>query len=309
MSKLSSGYVPPLIFPNAFGPNTPQQGGPYACGGAPTGGTSCVQTVTIGGTPTGGTFTLTFGGLTTGSIAWTATDATLASNIANALNLLANVGASGTVGAVGTGSSGIGSYTVTFQNQNADQTVPAITVGQNNMAGTSPTVSVAMTTTGVTGTIRGAMAGTEITDYTGPRRYTNTGTTSSPNWVRSDSLCAVVPLAGVTATTGGGIATWQPTEGGPIILTRVLIYITTVSTGAANLSVGQGSSKTTSYTNLITASSVASGGTNPLDSLTLQVAATAALALLMPAANFVTFSGSASTAGLVATAYIFYLKP
>jgi hypothetical protein len=316
MSKLSSGYAQPLVFPNAFGAFTPQQGGPYTCAGAPVAGTSCVQTVTIGGTPTGGTFTLIFGGIATGSIAWTATDATLASNIATALNNLPNVGASGTVGAVGTGSSGIGSYTITFQNQNANETVPTIMVGQNNMAGTAPTVTVAMTTTGVTGSVRGVLAGTEITDYSGPRQWSNAGSPNAPSWVRSDSYKALVAVTGVTATTGGALGTWQPAEGGPVIIEYVAFLITTVSTGAANISIGQGTSATTSYTNLIAATSVHSE-TAPyvIDSYTTQIiAATAAesaispLFVVLPAANFVTITGSATTAGLVGQLFIKYFK-
>ncbi len=119
---------------------------------------------------------------------------------------------------------------------------------------------------------------------------------------------ATVPLAGVVATTGGAIATWQPTEGGPVVLLRCIVNVTTKSTGAANLSVGQGSSATTSYTNLITASDVGTA-VILLDSLTLQAAAVAAQALLMPAVNYVTFTGSADTSGLVGSALIQYWKP
>ena len=119
---------------------------------------------------------------------------------------------------------------------------------------------------------------------------------------------AVISLPGVAATTGGGIATWQPPEGGPVILLRCIVNVTVVSTGAANLSVGTGSSATTSYTNLITASDVHTAVIT-LDSLTLQAVVPANQALLMPAANFVTFSGSGSTVGMVASALIEYWKP
>lgn len=315
MPSLAKGFAPPLIFPNAFAGFTAQQGGPYVCAGAPTGGTSCVQTVTIGGTPTGGTFTLQFGGQTTGTIAWTATDATLASNIATALNALSNVGASGTVGAVGTGSSGIGTYTVTFQNQNSDLPVPTITVGQNSMAGTAPTVSVATTTTGISGTLRGAYPGTQVTDYTTTKEWTNTGTTAAPNFVRSDSYFEALTLTATTATTGGAVGSWTPVEGAPIIITRAMVYVATASTGAANLSVGVGASATTSATNLIAATS-AHTSSSVLDSFTSQiVAATAAesgivtLAQILTAGQYVTVTGSASTAGMVATLYVWYFRP
>ena len=316
MPSLAKGYAPPPITPNPFPNFAPQQGGPYSCSGAPVGGTSCVQTVTIGGTPTGGTFTLIFGGLVTGSIAWTATDATLASNIAAALNALPNVGASGVVGAVGTGSSGIGTYTVTFQNQDQQLTVPAIIPGQNNMAGTAPTVAVAVTTAGVSSTLRGSYAGTQIADYTGPRMYTNVTQGNQQSYVRSDCFQAVVPLVAATVTTGGAMGTWQPAEGGPIIICRAMVLISTIATGAANISIGQGSSATTSYTNLIAATSIHSE-TAPyvIDSWTTQIiAATAAesgivpLCVVMPAANFVTATASATAAGFVGTLYVWYFK-
>src|SRR5262249_2287564 len=53
---------------------------------------NAVQTITFGGTITGGTFTLSFNGLTTGPITWSATAATLQTNIQNALLALPNIG-------------------------------------------------------------------------------------------------------------------------------------------------------------------------------------------------------------------------
>lgn len=300
MPKTSSGFATPLVSPNPFPGFVAQQGGPYVCSGLPVGGTSAVQTITIGGTPTGGTFTLTFGGLTTGSIAWSATDATLAANIAAGLNALSNVGAAGVAGSVGSGSSGIGTYLVTFQNQNADLSVPTITVGSNNMSGTSPTVAVATTTTGVTSNLRGAIVGTQVADYSNVVEYTNTGLGT---FVRSDSFFARVPLIATTSTSGGGAGSWQPIEGGIFVVTRVHVIVATGSTGAANLSVGVGATATTSATNLIGATSITTGVTNIFSETTSAVPQYAA------AGKFVTFTASATLAGLVATAFIFYYKP
>jgi hypothetical protein len=316
MPNASQGYANPLPATNPFPGNQPQAGGPYFSAGAPVAGTSCVQTVTLGGSPTGGSFTLYFGNQTTGAIAWTATDATLAANIAAALNALSNVGPSGVVGAVGTGSSGVGTYTVTFSGQNADLTVPAILVASNKLSGMAPTVTVAVTTAGVTSTCRGALPGTVVYDYTVPKGWVNV----SPNrnvqsWVRNGKNIAVVPLTATSATTGGAVGTWQPPEAANILITRVFLYVNTASTGAANVSVGQGSSPTTSYTNLVPATSVHTSAST-IDSLTTQIqAATGAesglsnLVVLMPTGNFVTFTGSATTAGMVATAFIEYLVP
>jgi hypothetical protein len=125
------------------------------------------------------------------------------------------------------------------------------------------------------------------------------------NYLNPRIQAELVSFVGVASTSGGGIKTWQPASGLACCITRCLVNITTISTGAANLSVGQGSSATTSYTNLITASDVHSA-TILLDSLTLQAAATSPLSLLMAAGNFVTFTGSATTVGMVGEAIIEY---
>ena len=152
-------------------------------------------------------------------------------------------------------------------------------------------------------------------DYVGVKQWTNTGTTSAPNFVRSDSWVAVVPLVATTLTSGGAVGTWQPTEGGPVIISRLFIVVTTASTGAANVNAGYGTSATTSYSQLVPATSVHTTG-SVIDSIrTNIIAATAAESgfvggsVYLPSADYVTFTGSASTAGMVANAYIAYFKP
>ena len=124
-----------------------------------------------------------------------------------------------------------------------------------------------------------------------------------------------MPLTATTSTTGGALGTWQPAEGVVVMVTRLIIVVTTASTGAANVTAGVGSSATTSYTNLIPATSVHTTG-SVIDSFTTQIqAATAAesglvnLVQYMPVADYITFTGSASTAGMAATAYIEYFVP
>lgn len=182
MPSASQGYATPLNLPNPFPGNTPQQGGPYFTAGVPSSGTSCVQTLTIGGTPTGGGFTLLFGGQSTGFITWSATDATLEANIAAALNGLTTVGPSGVAVTAGTGSSGIGTYLITFQAQNEKLTVPAILPGRNQFTGTNPTLAVAVTTVGVTATLRGCLPGTRVANRLTGLVYRNTGTPTNPTW-------------------------------------------------------------------------------------------------------------------------------
>ena len=97
-----------------------------------------VQTVTITGSPTGGTFTLTANGQTTGAIAYNAT----AAAVRTALNALNGVNVTTTGGALpGT------AVTVTFQSPTGD--VSQMTAAGSFTGGTSPAVSVATTTGGL----------------------------------------------------------------------------------------------------------------------------------------------------------------
>lgn len=94
-----------------------------------------VQNVTIGGAPTGGTFTLTFDGQTTGTIAFNATGAT----VQTALEALTNIAPGD---ATVTGSAG-GPYVVTFAGAYAGENVPSLTASATGLTGgTSPTVTV-----------------------------------------------------------------------------------------------------------------------------------------------------------------------
>lgn len=104
--------------------------------------TSGVQTVTITGTPTGGTFTLTYAGSTTSAIAYNAA----AGAVQSALQALPTIG---TGNATVTGA---GPYTVTFAGALANQAVSTLTgSGALLTGGTSPSVTVAVTTAGVSG--------------------------------------------------------------------------------------------------------------------------------------------------------------
>jgi hypothetical protein len=120
-------------------------------------GTSEVQTATVTGSPTGGTFTLTYAGQTTAAIAFNATAAT----VQLALQALTNIGTgyeglattSGYTtfpGAVAvTGSAG-GPYTITFQGALATTKVATMTATSSLTGGSSPGVTIAVGTAGVT---------------------------------------------------------------------------------------------------------------------------------------------------------------
>ena len=148
--------------------------------GTPGSGTAEVQTLTIGGTPTGGTFTLSFEGLTTAAITWTATDATLVASIDSALEALTNIGTGGVTTAAGTLSAGIGTVTITF----ATKRDMGLITAASSLTGTAPTLAVAQTTAGVQPGGIGAPKGALLTDTTNGVLYVQTGTAASPTWTK-----------------------------------------------------------------------------------------------------------------------------
>lgn len=161
-----------------------RESGALTNAGAPADGTSEVQTLTFGGTPTGGTFKLSFKGYTTAAISWSATNATLVSNIDTALEALAVIGSGGVTTAVGTMTAGIGTITLTFAGALGKKAVPLVAVALNSLTGTSPTLEVAETTPGVDGTYRTAGKGNLLLDTTNGVAYINTGTTNAPTWTK-----------------------------------------------------------------------------------------------------------------------------
>jgi len=80
--------------------------------------------------------------------------------------------------------SGVGTLTITFAGNLAKLAVPVITVEENALEGTDPTVAVAETTPGVTADFRGASKGALVTDTTNGILYINTGTALSPTWTK-----------------------------------------------------------------------------------------------------------------------------
>lgn len=155
----------------------------YFNAGAPSSGTSEVQTLTIGGTPTAGSFILTYDGYNTAAIPWSATNATLLASINAALLALPNTGTTGIIATAGTLTAGIGTILLTFGGNLAFLPVNTITV-TNNLTGTSPTLACVETTPGVAATGRSAPKGARLTDTTNGIAYINTGTALAPTWTK-----------------------------------------------------------------------------------------------------------------------------
>lgn len=155
----------------------------YQYAGAPVNGTNEVDTLTIQSGTSAGTFTLTTaGGRTTAPITWSATDATLIANIDAAVEALSAVGIGGVTTAAGTGSSGIGTYTLTFTGKNAASDAALLSIGTNSLTGgTAPTITT--TTAGVAGTFTAAKPGDLLEDTTNGELYQNiSATAGAPNW-------------------------------------------------------------------------------------------------------------------------------
>jgi hypothetical protein len=195
----------------------------YAYAGAPSNGTSEVDTLTIQSGTSAGTFTITIDdGRTTAPITWSATDATLVARVDAALEVLSAIGTGGVTTAAGTLSSGIGTITITFTGKNARQNMPALSIGTNSLTGGSaPTLTT--TTAGVAATWGTAPTGTLIEDTSNGDLFQNISTTAgSPNWQyrgtgwRSGSGGAVAQATdrttGVTLNTRVGKVTTQATS-------------------------------------------------------------------------------------------------
>lgn len=155
----------------------------FAYAGAPVNGTDELNTVTIGGTPTAGTFTVTItGGRTTRAITWSATNATLLSNVDTALEELPVIGTGGVTTADSSLTAGIGAFTITMAGKNARQNFANLTV-TSLLTGTAPTLAIVNTTPGVAATFGNAPAGALLEDTTNGELYQNISATAfAPNW-------------------------------------------------------------------------------------------------------------------------------
>lgn len=115
---------------------------------------------------------------------------------------------------------------------------------------------------------------------------------------------AKVAMNGVASTSGGGLLAWANPENSAIIIDRVEIDVLTKSTGAANVSIGTAANGTTSSANLI--DTYAIGGTEKVVNNIDDKGANGKSVQKMTTSQFVTATGSATTAGLVSNIYIHY---
>lgn len=172
-----------------------------AYSGVPSNGTSEIDTLTIQTSTSAGTFTIAIeDGRTSGAITWSATDATLIADIDAKLEAMTQIGTGGVTTAAGTGSSGIGTYTITFAGKNAKRDMPALSIGTNSLTGgAAPTLTT--TTAGVEATFRDAKPGQLLVDDTNGSLHINDSTTAgAPSWTFIYPTPTATPTATATAT-------------------------------------------------------------------------------------------------------------
>lgn len=163
---------------------------------------NAVQTLTIGGSPSTGAFTISGSTaqnptqiLTTASITWSATNATLLANIDAALDT--TFGENNLEASLGTITSGVGTIVLTFQGTNAGAAIPTFTAALGTFDGT---LAIASTTTG----------GVASTSTAPPIPYYNQSQTEfQPTWVPKGQALLLnmgSPALGSTITVHAGVA-------------------------------------------------------------------------------------------------------
>jgi hypothetical protein len=132
---------------------------------------------------------------------------------------------------------------------------------------------------------------------------TTTGNTVGKGWFSID-------FTGGTAYSAHPIASVLNPEGASVLVTDAIVYIKTSSTGAANLTVGLGTSATGDYSDMMTATAMAAAAgkfyTARAVSASAQTEITAPGVWL--STEYLNVTGSASTAGLTGVVYVEYLR-
>ena len=116
-----------------------------------------------------------------------------------------------------------------------------------------------------------------------------------------------IPLTGAALFAGGEVAGVLNPEGVPLIITDVKLYVTTPSTGAANLSVGIAANATTSDTDMINGLAINGAITGKAYHGMTALAAKGA-AQVWAAADYLTVSGSADSSGFTGRLFVQYIR-
>lgn len=117
----------------------------------------------------------------------------------------------------------------------------------------------------------------------------------------------VIDITGHAALAVGGVA--NP-EGVELCITKATLQVITPSTGAANINIGVGATIATDANDIIAALAMGGAITGKWYNghARINAAKTEITAPLWGATQYVTFTGSATTAGLVARLYLEYIR-
>ena len=121
------------------------------------------------------------------------------------------------------------------------------------------------------------------------------------------SGCLEIPLTGNALFAGGEIAAVLNPEGGPLIIQDVKIYVDTPSTGAANINVGIAADGVTSDTDLINALAI-NGAITGKAYHGMTALAAKGEAQVWGASEYITATGSASSAGFTGRLFVQYIR-
>lgn len=120
-----------------------------------------------------------------------------------------------------------------------------------------------------------------------------------------------IDITGAVATTGGGIGALLNPEGADLMLLRGTLYVIAGSTGSANLSIGVGSTATTTATDVLNAldcQSLAGKVYNAWARENTAKTESGDAPVIWQDDYYLTFTGSATTAGLSARLYLEYVR-
>ncbi len=157
--------------------------GIHTSAGAPSAGTSQVDTLTIDAT--GGTFTLLAGGQETAAISWSGTNGTLLANINTAVRALSTVGGTAETATAGTLTAGVGTILMTASGALGKKALPGFLapgISSTLTGAKTLTIDSPSTTPGVNATARSAVLGSILSDTTNGKLYITT-TANPPTWV------------------------------------------------------------------------------------------------------------------------------
>ncbi len=121
------------------------------------------------------------------------------------------------------------------------------------------------------------------------------------------SGCLEIPLTGNTLFAGGELGAVLNPEGVPLIIQDVKLYVTTPSTGGANINVGIAANATTSDTDMINALAI-NGAITGKAYHGMTALAAKGEAQVWGATEYVTATASADSSGFVGKLFVQYIR-